>query len=322
MTPPVPPPGPEHRHGPACRDLPDPGDHPSLPQIGGLYGDRDHTTVLQLDQQGRTVGWPGTPRSPRRRNSRAQIHGPGKLLRCLFQPPNALKESLFHISPHGDFGFESRFHRFCFTPQNCKLNEVISLKFSIKTTTFRQARPVAGTLATGGVNRLLAESRSRRPTGASLFEFNRRQPGLRVPSMSRGRLGPQHFSSSFPPALRRRFPSARVRTVRDRVHGFRAEGERQVPSSSSTFAPSTRRFPALPDASGETISLGRESLLETIELVAVPPPAMTCAGADQCRCSLPKRADHGGHRSTGARRKADSRRKQFRSNLTGTFPPT
>lgn len=128
---------------------------------------------------------------------------------------------------------------------------------------------VARTLATGGVNPALAGILIEATDGRLAFSSTDGNLSLRVPV---------HIEGSIEADGRVLLPGRLFADISRLLGGGETDieylpSERtvSVKSGSSNFnlrTLSEQDFPPLPDSSGDTISLGRESLLETIELVA------------------------------------------------------
>lgn len=144
------------------------------------------------------------------------------------------------------------------------------MKFSVKNNELAaKLALVARTLATGGVNPALGGILVEAADGRLSFSSTDSNISLRVPV---------HVEGSIESGGRVLLPGRLFADISRLLGSGQAEieyleSERtvNVKSGSSNFNLRTlneKDFPPLPDAAGETIPLGRESLLETIELVA------------------------------------------------------
>ena len=133
------------------------------------------------------------------------------------------------------------------------------MKFSIKNNELAaKLALVARALSTGGVNPALGGVLVEATEGRLSFSATDSNLSLRVPV---------HVEGSVESDGKVLLPGRLFADI-SRLLG---SGQSEIKSGSSSFNLRTlneQDFPPLPDAGGETISLGRESLLETIELVA------------------------------------------------------
>ena len=144
------------------------------------------------------------------------------------------------------------------------------MKFTVKNNELAgKLALVARTLATGGVNPALGGVLVEANEGRLSFSATDSNLSLRVPVHVEGQV--ESDGRVLLPGRLFADISRLLGSGQAEVEYLASERTVNVKSGSSNFNLRTlndQDFPPLPDASGETISLGRESLLETIELVA------------------------------------------------------
>ncbi|MCB0863394.1 MAG: DNA polymerase III subunit beta, partial [Solirubrobacterales bacterium] len=144
------------------------------------------------------------------------------------------------------------------------------MKFSVKNNELAaKLALVARTLATGGVNPALGGILIEAADGRLSFSSTDSNLSLRVPVHVEGAV--ESDGKVLLPGRLFADISRLLGSGQSEVEYLTSERTVSVKSGSSSFNLRTlndQDFPPLPDAAGDTVSLGRESLIETIELVA------------------------------------------------------
>ncbi|HMT04371.1 MAG TPA: DNA polymerase III subunit beta [Solirubrobacterales bacterium] len=144
------------------------------------------------------------------------------------------------------------------------------MKFSIKNNELSgKLALVARTIATGGVNPALSGILLKAEEGRLSFSSTNGNLSLRVPVHVEGSI--QGDGEVLLPGRLFADISRLLGSGQAEIEYLQSERTVRIQSGSSNFnlrTLSSEDFPPLPETGGETINLGRESLLETIDLVA------------------------------------------------------